>query len=74
MPNQTIAYFISVVNGSPKLKKKEKEVLINRLRKRALKKIGKKYKVSGERIRQIEQSALIKFKKIIYQLRLFNEK
>jgi len=74
MPNQTVSYFVSVVNSSIKLKKKEKEILINRLRDKTLKKIGKKYKVCAERIRQIEQSALIKFKKIIYQLRLFNEK
>lgn len=74
MGNQTTAYFVSVITGSPKLKKKEKEILINRLRKRTLQKIGKKYKVSGERIRQVEQVALIKFKKIIYQLGLFNEK
>lgn len=73
MANQTTAYFVSIISSSPKLKKKEREILINRLRRKTLKKIGKKYKVSGERIRQIEQIALIKFKKIIYQLLLFSK-
>jgi DNA-directed RNA polymerase sigma subunit (sigma70/sigma32) len=73
MANQTTAYFISMIKASAKLKKKEKEILISRLRRKTLKKIGKKYKVSGERIRQIEKFALIEFKKIIYQLLLFSK-
>ncbi len=74
MANQTTAYFVSIINASAKLKKKEREILINRLRRKTLKKIGRKHKISGERIRQIEQTALIKFKKTIYQPFLFNKK
>lgn len=71
MANQTIAYFVSIIKTSPKLNKKGKEVLINRLQQKTLKKIGKKYKVSAERIRQIEKTALVELKKTIYQPRLF---
>jgi DNA-directed RNA polymerase sigma subunit (sigma70/sigma32) len=73
MSNQTIAYFVSLIENSPKLKKKEKEILINRLRRKTLKKIGRKHKVCGERIRQVEKFSLEKFVKSIYQPPLFNE-
>lgn len=73
MGNKTIGYFVSLVEGSDKLNKKEKDVLAKRAKGRTLEKIGKKYKVSGERIRQIEGVALIKFMKKIYQLLLFDK-
>jgi DNA-directed RNA polymerase sigma subunit (sigma70/sigma32) len=72
MPNQTVAYFVSVINKSPRLKRKEKEILVNRLKGKTLKKISKKHRVSGERIRQIEKIGLNKFKILIYQPALFS--
>ena len=72
MSNRTIDYFISIVKNAKELNKKEKEILIKRLKDRTLEKIGKKYKVSSERIRQIEEKALLKFIKKICQLNLFD--
>ena len=72
MGNRTIKYFISIVQNSKELSKKEKEILIKRLRDKTLEKIGKKYKVSAERIRQIEEKALLKFIQKICQLNLFD--
>lgn len=72
MGNQTIEYFISIVQNSKELTKKEKDILIKRLKDKTLEKIGKKYKVSGERIRQIEEKALLKFIAKICQLNLFD--
>lgn len=72
MSNRTVEYFISIVQSSKELTKKEKEVLVKRLKDRTLEKIGKRYKVSGERIRQIEERALLKFLQKICQLNLFD--
>ena len=72
MNNRTIAYFTSLIQKSDKLKDKEKVILLLRLRRKTLEKIGKKYKVSGERVRQIESVALMKLIKKIYQLVLFD--
>ncbi len=72
MGNQTVSYFASLIRGSHILDHKEKEILINRLQKKTLKKIGKKYKVSDERIRQIEFIAIKKFFKKTIQLLLFD--
>ncbi|MDO8658944.1 MAG: sigma factor-like helix-turn-helix DNA-binding protein [Candidatus Levybacteria bacterium] len=72
MSNQTIEYFISIVKNSKELTKKEKEVLVKRLKDKTLEKIAKKYKVSGERIRQLEEKALLKFIAKICQLNLFD--
>lgn len=72
MSNRTVEYFISIVQSSKELSKKEKEVLVKRLKDRTLEKIGKKYKVTGERVRQIEEKALIKFIAKICQLNLFD--
>jgi len=72
MANQTVAYFISIVAGSKKLNKKEGDVLVRRLKRQTLKKIGRHYKLTGERIRQIEKTALVKLIKKIYQMILFD--
>lgn len=71
MGNKTITYFISIIAESNKLNKREKDILIKRARGKTLKKIGKKYKLTAERIRQIEAVAIVKFLKKIYQLMLF---
>lgn len=73
MGNKTIGYFILLIEGSDKLNKKEKDILVKRVKGKTLKKISKKYKVSAERIRQIEEIAIIKFMKKIYQLLLFDK-
>lgn len=72
MTNQSIAYFASIIKNSKELTRREKEILLYRLKKKTLKKIGRKEKVTGERIRQIEKQALAKFIKKINQLLLFN--
>ena len=71
MSNRTVDYFISIVKNSKELTKKEKEILTKRLKNKTLEKIGKKYKVTAERVRQIEEKALIKFIAKIFQLNLF---
>lgn len=71
MPNQTIGYFINWVLKSNRLTPKEEDILVNRLRRSELKKIGKKYKVSYERIRQIEKISLKKLSSKIFQEKLF---
>lgn len=72
MSSQTISYFTSMIQGSKELTKKEKEILISRLKEKELKKIGRKYKVTAERIRQIEEKALQKFIDKMCQLLLFD--
>ncbi|HGE72705.1 TPA: hypothetical protein ENX78_17845 [Candidatus Poribacteria bacterium] len=72
MGNQTIAYFKTIVNSSKELNKKEKEILLRRLEHKTLSKIGRKYKLSAERIRQLEEKALFKFIKKACQLLLFD--
>lgn len=72
MSNRTVSYFISIVKNSKELTKKEKEILTKRLQDKTLEKIGKKYKVTAERVRQIEEKALIKFIAKICQLNLFD--
>lgn len=62
MPNQTIDYFIDWVLNSNRLNPKEEDVLVGRLKRKELKKIGKKYKVTYERIRQIEKRSFKKTK------------
>jgi DNA-directed RNA polymerase sigma subunit (sigma70/sigma32) len=73
MGNQTVAYFRTLIKSSLKLNPKEKDILVERLRRKTLKKIGRRYKVSGEWIRQIEKKALIKLMKKIYQMLLFEK-
>jgi len=74
MNNQTSLYFQKIINNSYKLKLKEKEILIQRLRKLTLTEIGKKYHLSYERIRQIETRAIKKLSAGIIQLPLFKKK
>jgi len=72
MSNKTVSYFALIINNSKELNKKEKEILLARMRKKTLKKIGRKYKVTGERIRQIEKEAILKFIKKTCQLLLLD--
>lgn len=71
MSNRTLIYFLDFVKSTHKLKPKEADILALRLKRKNLKAIGKKYKVSYERIRQIEKNSLIKLKKDTYQETLF---
>lgn len=71
MSNRTLIYFLDFVKSTHKLKPKEADILALRLKRKNLKVIGKKYKVSYERIRQIEKNSLIKLKKDTYQETLF---
>ena len=72
MSNQSVAYFALFIKNSKELTFREKEILLYRLRKKTLKKLGRKYRLSGERIRQIEKQAINKFFKKTNQLPLFN--
>jgi DNA-directed RNA polymerase sigma subunit (sigma70/sigma32) len=72
MSSQTAKYFITIIKNAKELDKKEKDILIKRLKDATLKTIGKKYKVSAERIRQIEQKSLQKFITKMCQLMLFD--
>lgn len=71
MSNQTVTYFIDFVKSTHKLKPKEVDILTLRLKRKQLKLIGRKYKLSDERIRQIEKESLIKLKDKSYQEKLF---
>ena len=73
MRNKTVSHFISIINASNKIDEKEKEILIGRIKGETLDKIGKKYKITAERIRQKENIAIEKFIKKIYQLILFDK-
>ncbi|MDP3941469.1 MAG: sigma factor-like helix-turn-helix DNA-binding protein [bacterium] len=72
MANQTLRYFASLLRDSHELNAKEKDILLRRLKNQKLRKIGRKYKVTAERIRQIEEHALQKFTKKILQLLLLD--
>jgi DNA-directed RNA polymerase sigma subunit (sigma70/sigma32) len=69
--NQTHRYFSSRIVKLPHLSKKEKDILLERLKTVTLEKIGKNYGVTAERIRQIEKAALIKAKTRFHQQSLF---
>ncbi|MDP2649629.1 MAG: sigma factor-like helix-turn-helix DNA-binding protein [bacterium] len=71
MRNKTIAHFKSIIENSSKLNNKEKDILIKRIEGNTLETIGKKYKISAERVRQKEEVAIIKFVRKICQLLLF---
>lgn len=71
MPNQTVEYFLKMITGSRRLTPKEEDVLVRRLKKKKLKTIGRRYKVTDERIRQIEEKALKKLRSKIFQEKLF---
>jgi len=70
LSNQTLVYFINFILRSKKLTLKEEDILVRRLRRKKLKQIGRKYKLTDERIRQIEKAALVKLQSKIYQERL----
>lgn len=72
MANKTISYFSATITQSKELTKREKDILVKRLRKKKLEKIGKEYKISAERVRQIEGRALTKFIRKTAQLLLFD--
>ena len=71
MSNRTLLYFIDFVKKNHRLKPKEADVLALRLKRKKLKSIGRKYKVSYERIRQIEKMSLTKLENKTYQEQLF---
>lgn len=71
MNNQTIIYFLSIIRNSKNLSTKEKDILSKRLHHKNLFLIGKKLKITGERVRQIEKKALEKLSKKLEQLSLF---
>lgn len=73
MGNKTTAYFTSLIRESKEFDGREKEILIKRLENKKLQTIGRKYKITAERIRQIEERALHKFKEKIIQLRLLDQ-
>lgn len=73
MGNKTIGYFLSIIKDSNQLTDKEKDILTKRSKGIYLEKIGKKYKITAERIRQIEEKAIEKLLKKIYQLMLFDQ-
>ncbi len=69
--NQTVRHFLRFIEKFPLLTEREKWVLSQRLQEQKLKKIGKKFKVSAERVRQIEWGAILKLKQKYRQLALF---
>lgn len=72
MANKTLGYFKSQITTSKELKKREKDILLLRLSKVKLNKIGRRYKISAERVRQIEGVALTKLIRKTMQLLLFD--
>ena len=73
MPNQTRMFFSYIVLSSYKIDDREKDIIKKRLRGRTLEQIGKKMKVSAERVRQIEEEALEKMSDKVYQMVLFEK-
>lgn len=72
MANKTLSYFSATITQSKELTGREKDILLQRLSKKKLEKIGKKYKVSAERVRQIESGAITKIIRKTAQLLLFD--
>ncbi|MBI4080244.1 MAG: hypothetical protein HY430_00565 [Candidatus Levybacteria bacterium] len=72
MGNQTFLYFSAFIQNAKELNKKEKEILLRRLQRKKLAKIGKHFKVSAERVRQIEERALHKINEKVIQLLLID--
>jgi DNA-directed RNA polymerase sigma subunit (sigma70/sigma32) len=73
MSNKTIRYFSVFIKKIPDLSGKERKVLLERLRKRTLARIGKSFGVTEGRIRQIEKKAIGKIKSKHHQLALFKK-
>lgn len=72
MSSQTLLYFQTVIQNSKELTHREKDILVKRLDKVTLEKISHRYKLSDERVRQIEEEGLAKFLKKACQLFLFD--
>jgi len=72
--NRTLRYFTAHIRKLPHLTSKEKDVLVRRLRKVTLEKIGKSYEVTEGRIRQIEKIAIKKVRSKHFQQALFELK
>lgn len=72
MANKTLSYFRSQITASKELNKREKEILSLRLSRTKLTKIGKRYKITAERVRQIEGAAITKLIRKTMQLLLFD--
>lgn len=70
--NRTVDYFTTLINNSNRLSKKEKEILTGRANGVTLERLGKKFKVTGERIRQREDRAIAKLLRRFSQLLLFD--
>lgn len=68
-----MGYFINFVKHTHRLLPKEANILVLRLKKKKLRTIGRKYKVSYERIRQIEKQSLTKLDSEYFQEKLFSE-
>lgn len=71
--NRTINYFRSLLRSAQDLTGKEKEVLLSRLVKKTHDRIGKDFNLSEARIRQIEETGLVKIKSKSRQLALFEK-
>lgn len=73
MSSQSLDYFITLIKKAKNLRLREKDVLISRLKGKKLKTLGRRWRVTDERIRQIEEIALEKLAdKRISQLLLFD--
>ncbi len=72
MSSQTLLYFQTVIQNSKELTHREKDILVKRLDRVTLEKLSRRYKLSDERVRQIEEEGLAKFLKKACQLLLFD--
>lgn len=72
--NRTLRYFTAHIRKLPHLTSKEKDVLVRRLRKVTLEKIGILFDVTEGRIRQIEKVAIKKVRSKHFQQALFELK
>lgn len=72
--NKTLRYFAARIMEFSDLTSRERDILFNRLMDKTLEKIGDKYDLTAERIRQIELSAVKKLDRKTKQLELFKER
>ena len=71
--NQTVRYFAAQIKRLPQLSVREKDILSRRIFGETLSKIGERYGLTAERIRQIEESAIRKISMNAFQQKLFKE-
>jgi DNA-directed RNA polymerase sigma subunit (sigma70/sigma32) len=71
--NRTLKFFRSYIKSASDLSGKERTVILKRLRRVSLEQIGKVFKVTEGRIRQIEKVAIKKLKSKARQLNLFKK-